>query len=171
VKPETTDRLVSDMLSASRDVGAAPRAPTGTDPLEQAITSLVDHLREGNGGGGDNGSMSAKHPVATPIIKYAITALLALGAAYGGIKLAVKHNADSIEMLDAKIEMHDASPAHDGAVTKQEFQEVRKEVRDVEKKVDNIGVKIDERAKAQMQQYDDIKDELRYLRRRRNRGD
>ena len=104
-------------------------------------------------------------------IKYVLTAVLAMGAAYGGLKLADKNNAEQIKAVNIKADVHDAKTAHSGAATRIEVKAIEDKVQTLDKSVIKLGTKIDGQEVRQKERHDDIKEELRYLRRRRNRRD
>lgn len=171
---ETTDKLVSDVLAAGQDLGVAGDSPE--DVMRKTLTALVTTVRNGGGGGGNGGpppppAKGFKHPITLGLLKYVITALLAMGAAYGGLKLADQDNAKQIGAVKADAAVHKAKPAHNGAATKVEVKAVEDKVNTLDKSVIKLGTKIDGQETRQKERHDDIKDELRYLRRRRNRRD
>jgi hypothetical protein len=158
-----TDSLVADVLAANADCGAA------LDPEErfrQMLTTFVTQVRE-NGNGNSPPPKGLKHPVTAGLIKYVLTALFTLGVAYGGIKWAVKSNADDIKAVDTKVEIHAIKSAHAGAVTKVEIKPLEDKVQALDKSVGELGVLIGQQEIRQKERHDDIKSELKYLRRRR----
>lgn len=158
-----TDEIVGDVLAAGKDLGAAGEDPEAV--FRKTLSTLVQEVRNGNGNGPPPKGL--KHPLTLSLLKYVVTSLIALGAAYGGIKLAVKSNADDIQTVDSKVETHKAKTAHPGAATKVEVKAVEDKVQHLDKSVGELGVQIGEQEKRQAERHDDIKDELKYLRRRR----
>ncbi len=99
-----------------------------------------------------------KHPVLQGVLRLVLTASVGLGAAYGGMKMAIEENADDVAEAFKRIEQHEALSTHADAATRQQ-------VHALERGVERIGAQIE----AQLQQLSEIKEELRFLRRRRGR--
>ena len=159
-----TDKLVSDVLAAGQDLSLA----NGNDPetvFRKTLTAFIQEARNGGNGNGGPPPKGLRHPITAGLIKYAVTALFALGAAYGGIKLAVKSNSDDIKAVDTKFEVHADKSAHPGAATRVEVKAIEDKVQALDKSVGELGVQIDQQELRQKERHDDIKGELKYLRR------
>lgn len=168
VQRETTDKLVNSVvLAAGQDIGIAEDVPP-EEILRKTITTLVSQVRVNGNGDPPKG---LKGLIATGLFKYIITALVALSAAYGGIKLAVKNNAEQIESVSTVIDTHRDESVHSGSATKVEVKAIEDKVQTLDKSVVELGTKIDGQETRQKERHDDIKEDFRDLRRRLNRMD
>ncbi|HEU01857.1 hypothetical protein LCGC14_0605640 [marine sediment metagenome] len=95
-----------------------------------------------------------------------VAALFGTGGFFG-MRAAGERRDEKIGAVETDAAVHDAKPAHDGAATRVEMKALEGKVQQLDTSVGNLGIKIDERSKAQEKQYDDIKSDLRIIRRRR----
>ncbi len=144
---EDTGSLASAAFPAVAAVGSAE--PVHADAAEQFAAHLI---RKGRKSGW--------------LTTVAVAALFGTGGFFG-MKAAGERRDEKIGAVEADAAVHDAKPAHDGAATRVEMKALEGKVRQLDKSVVELGTKIDERSKAQEKQYDDIKSELRIIRRRR----
>lgn len=97
-----------------------------------------------------------------------LTALFG-GGGYFAQQAAVDRHSDELEQLSDDVDAHGRRPSHDGAVSQEQLEKVEKRVIAIDRDVATIGEKLDGEALRQKERHDDLKEELRYLRRRRDR--
>lgn len=119
------------------------------DSIEQFATHMLRKGRKGNW-----------------LAVVVVSALFGTGGFFG-MRAAGERRDEKIETVQSDAAAHGAKPAHDGAASKIEVRALEREVQQLDKSVGNLATKIDERSKAQEKQYDDIKSELKFIRRNR----
>lgn len=145
---DDTGRMVSAAFPAEHaDLGNAEKS------IQPAVEQLAGHFmrkaRKGNA-----------------VIVVALTALFGTGG-YFAQQAAVDRHTDELEQLGDDVEAHEDRPAHDGAVSQEQLGEVERRVIAIDRDVAKIGQQLDSEAVRQKERHDDLKEELRYLRRRR----
>lgn len=140
-------RLASAAFPAVAEVGSAE--PAHADAAEQFAAHLI---RKGR-----------KSGWLTTVV---VAALFGTGGFFG-MKAAGERRDEKIGAVEADAAVHDAKPAHDGAATKVEVKALETKVQHLDKSVGALGGKIDSQETRQKERHDDLKEELRYLRRRR----
>lgn len=137
--------------AAGADLGNAPEAEQSH--LQPAVEQLAHHFIK-------------KGRKSSALLIVGLTALFG-GGGYFAQQAAVDRHTDELEKLDAAVDAHEAQPTHDGAVTRIEVKALEDKVQHLDKSVGQLGQKIDGQEKRQTERHDDLKEELRYLRRRR----
>jgi len=151
VERENTERIVRNLLSASRDLGNA--TPRAASPAEEIVEAFIGRMNEKATGGRRVLGMTRGE-----IAKFSVALVAAVGGAYLGIQAAVQDNS-------AAIERHTAAPGH--PVMIQAVDQVDGRVDAIERRTDRIETK----QEAVLEGIGEIKTELRDQRRRRRRTD
>lgn len=151
--PDDTGRMVSAAFPAAPGIDLGNADAAEGSHLQPAVEQLAHHFIK-------------KGRKSSALLIFALSVLFG-GGGYFAMQAAVDRHTDELKKLDVEVETHDAKPAHDGAASKSEVRALEGKVQQLDKSVGTLGTKIDERSKAQEKQYDDIKMELRLIRRRR----
>ncbi len=132
-------------------VNAAFPAEAHADGIEQLAGHFMRKARKGNA------------------VLIVVLSVLFGGGGYFALQAAVAQHTTELEGLGGDVKAHQAKPAHRGGVSHEQLEKVQQQVTEIDRAVVKIGETLDGEARLQQERHDDLKEELRYLRRRRNR--
>ncbi len=150
---DDTGRMVTAAFPAQAGVDLGNAEPVEASHLQPAVEQLAHHFIK-------------KGRKSSAILIVGLTAIFG-GGGYFAQQAAVDRHNTEIEQLSDDVDVHSDLPGHSGAVSHEQLEKVEQQVIDLDRNVVKIGEKLDGEAVRQRERHDDLKEELRYLRRRR----